>query len=303
MAIPDFQTIMLPLLEHYSDGQPRSNQDTLKAMVDHFSLSDEEQDELLPSGRQSVFTNRIAWAKSHLKQAGLIESPKRGMYKLTPRGQEVLAELPERITIGYLRQFPQFRHFRGEDRESASKPSQPSPDKEEKTPQELIEYGYLQINNELAEEVLKQVRMSSPFFFEKIVVDLLLAMGYGGSRAEAGQVTRKTGDGGIDGIINEDKLGLDVIYVQAKRWENPISRPEVQKFAGALMGRKAKKGIFITTSVFTREAQEFVASIDSRVVLVDGERLARLMIEHNVGVLVGQTYEIKRMDSDYFIEE
>lgn len=177
------------------------------------------------------------------------------------------------------------------------------PVNEDRTPQEHIEYGYLQLKQGLAEDVLAQVRQSSPFFFEKIVVDLLLAMGYGGSRAEAGQVTQKTGDGGIDGIINEDKLGLDVIYIQAKRWENPIGRPEVQKFAGALMGRKAKKGIFMTTSAFTKEAQEFVQSIDSRIILIDGERLAKLMIDHNVGVAVGQSYEIKRIDSDYFIEE
>ncbi len=302
MAIPDFQSVMLPLLRHYADGQPRTNQDTYTAMADFFSLSEEEQSQLLPSGRQSIFANRVAWAKSYLKQAGLLESPKRGTYKITPRGREILANPPERITISFLKNFSEFRKFRKNDNESLSEKT-PLPVNEDRTPQEHIEYGYLQLKQGLAEDVLAQVRQSSPFFFEKIVVDLLLAMGYGGSRAEAGQVTQKTGDGGIDGIINEDKLGLDVIYIQAKRWENPIGRPEVQKFAGALMGRKAKKGIFMTTSAFTKEAQDFVQSIDSRIILIDGERLAKLMIDHNVGVAVGQSYEIKRIDSDYFIEE
>jgi restriction system protein len=299
MAIPDFQTIMLPLLQYFSDKKTHSNQNTYEVMAERFRLTEEELSELLPSGKQSVFSNRVAWAKSHLKQAGLIESPERGVYRITERGLEVLRDAPERITISYLRKYPEFRRFRGE---RDTEPIPPVGANDEKTPQEHIEYGYQQIKEELTEEILKQVKACSPFYFEKIVVDLLLAMGYGGSRAESGQVTQKTGDGGIDGIINEDKLGLDVIYIQAKRWENPVSRPEIQKFAGALQGKRAKKGIFITTSSFSRESHEFARSIDSKIILIDGERLAKLMIEHNVGVVVGQTYEIKRMDSDYFIE-
>lgn len=299
MAIPDFQSIMLPLLAYISNKEMFTNQDIADHLADYYLLTEHEKYELLPSGKQRVFLNRIAWAKSHLKQAGLIISPKRGFYKISDRGLKLLDRPPERIDIKYLKRYPEYVAFRaGKNGKHVKEDSS-----ESKTPQEYIEYGYKQIENELSEAILYEVRSSSPYRFERIVVDLLLAMGYGGSRAEAGQVTRSSGDGGIDGIINEDKLGLDVIYIQAKRWEGTVGRPEIQKFAGALMGKKAKKGIFITTSAFTSEAEQYARDIDSRLILIDGERLAKLMIEHNVGVSVAHTYEIKKVDSDYFLEE
>jgi restriction system protein len=304
MANPDFQSFMLPVVQSLASGEIREKSDIIEDVVKILNLSDEDRKELLPSGTEPIYRNRIGWSLSYLKHAGLIHSPGRAVYQITERGKGALEKNLPKINARYLKQYPEFLKFiqpQKKGTETVLKSS--SPENEDKTPLEYIEYGFQQIKDELKETILNQVKACSPFYFEKIVIDLLLAMGYGGSRAEAGQVTQKTGDGGIDGIINEDKLGLDVIYIQAKRWENPVSRPEIQKFAGALMGKKAKKGIFITTSYFTREAQEFSQSIDSKIILIDGERLAKLMIEHNVGVVVGQTYEIKRMDSDYFIEE
>lgn len=300
MAIPDFQTLILPLLSLLGDGEEHSNADIYANLANVLGLTDEEKEQLLPSGRQTVFTNRAAWAKSYLKQAGLVTSPRRGCYAITERGKEVLARNVSRIDIAYLMQFEEFRRFR----EKRDEPSEILPMVEgEKTPQEYMELGYQKLLQDLTGDLLMQIKSCRPPFFEHLVMDLLLAMGYGGSRKEAGEVVGGTSDGGIDGIINEDKLGLDVIYIQAKRWEGPVGRPEIQKFAGALLGKKANKGIFITTSSFTEEAQDYARSIGSKIVLVNGSRLAQLMMEHNVGVTTTQAYEVKRIDTDYFLED
>lgn len=303
MAMPDFQSIMLPLLEFLGDSMERSNQEIREAMEERFALSEEEKRELIPSGRQLLFVNRVAWAKSYLKQAGLLHSPKRGVYAIMPRGLELLAEQSERITVKYLMKYPEFRAFR---EGSASKNESGDTGKEpndEITPLEQVESGYRKIVEELAESLLESVRHCSPRFFERLVMDVLLAMGYGGGREAGGVLTARSADSGIDGVIAEDRLGLESIYVQAKRWEGTVGRPDIQKFCGALHGERARKGIFITTSDFSKEARAYAASIDSKIVLVDGRRLAALMVEYNVGVSLETRYDIKRMDSDYFLEE
>ncbi|MHC1712526.1 MAG: restriction endonuclease [Solidesulfovibrio sp.] len=308
MAIPDFQSTMLPLLKYLSDGNEHSNQEIYEALENQFDMTDEEKKELLPSGKQRIFVNRVAWAKSYLKQAGFVESLQRGYYKITDLGKSVvLDEKLQRIDTNYLMKFQTFVAFRQGRNNNEQNTSQVDRHTDgcssEKTPEEYIEFGFNSIEQKLRQELKTSIRGLSSRFFEKLVIDLLLSMGYGGSRQEAGKLTNKGSDEGIDGIINEDKLGLDVIYVQAKRWENNISRPEIQKFAGALQGKRAKKGIYITTSTFTKEAQEFVRSIESKIVLIDGERLAELMIEYNVGVAVVQAFQVKKVDTDYFFEE
>ena len=302
MPIPDFQSIMLPFLKFLADKNEKSNQEIHDGLTDLFKLSQEEVNQLLPSGTQKIFYNRVAWAKTYLSNARLITSPKRGYSEITERGLEVLKSNPERIDIRYLRQFPEFIKFKfGSVAMPAPEPTEAIP--EIKTPEELIDDGFQSIIDKLSKELLHKIKECPPAFFEKLVIDLLLAMGYGGSRQEAGKVVGKSRDGGIDGIINEDKLGLDSIYIQAKRWEGNVSSPEIQKFAGALLGKKAKKGIFITSSAFTKEAIEFVSKIDSRIILIDGEYLAKLMIDHDIGVTKIRSYDLKRIDTDYFIED
>lgn len=304
MPIPDFQTVMLPLLQHLSDGKEHSNQETLNALAEHFHLSEDELAERLPSGLQGLFSNRIAWAKSHLKAAGLIESPRRGFYKIRPRGLEVLKANPSRVDLRVLNQFPEYVVFRTPKDEAGAAKSESIPptvsETDKWTPEDHLEYGYQRIREQLATDLLAKVKDGSPAFFEKLVIELLVAMGYGGSRQDAGRTVGRAGDGGIDGVINEDRLGLDVIYVQAKRWEGTVGRPEIQKFAGALQGQRAKKGIFITTSEFTKDANDYAAMIDSRIVLINGTRLCNLMIDHGIGVTRATSYEVKRLDSDYF---
>jgi restriction system protein len=302
MAIPDFQSIMLPLLKCLADDGAKTNEEIVTCLIRHFQLTDEEVNALLESGKQRVFGNRIAWAKSYLKQAGLVESPERGIYRITKKGVELLADNLERINIKLLLRYPEFREFRGKRDKNGTSDAQTHAE-EIKTPQEYIELGYKRMMYDVSKEIMENIQKRSAYFFEKLVVDLLLAMGYGGSRSDAGSLSNKGADEGIDGVINEDRLGLDVIYVQAKKWQNSIGRPEIQKFAGALMGKKAKKGVFITTSCFTKEARDFAKSIESKIVLIDGEKLAALMIECNVGVSVSQRYEIKKIDLDYFSEE
>lgn len=301
MSVPDFQTLMLPLLRHLADGAERNNQETLDALAVEFNLTDAERAQLLPSGNQTVFRNRAAWAKAHFKRAGLIESPRRGIYQITDRGREVLAREPERIDLKFLDQFPGHREFRGAAKTESE--SGVTAQAEEMTPEEHIALGYQQIREELAGDLLRRVKECPPEFFEQLVVDLLLAMGYGGSRQDAGKAVGRTGDGGIDGIIKEDRLGLDAIYIQAKRWENAVGRPEVQKFAGALQGQRARKGILITTSSLTKDAREYVSAIDNRIVLIDGQTLASLMIDHGIGVTEEGIYVVKRVNSDYFGQE
>ncbi len=304
MPIPDFQGLMLPLLRHLGDGRERSNQETLEALAQEFGLSEQEREELLPSGRQPVFTNRVAWAKVHMKAAQLIESPRRGIYKITPRGLEILRRNPQRVDLRLLRSFPEYQEWRAATPEAeADKPAASAvvlKDEDTLTPEEHLEYGYQKLREDLASELLRRVKQSSPAFFERLVIDLLVAMGYGGSQRDAARTLGKSGDGGVDGVIKEDRLGLDVIYVQAKRWDGTVGRPEVQKFAGALQGQRAKKGVFITTGEFSKDAENYAASIDSQIILIDGSRLAALMIDYGVGVTHVASYDVRRIDSDYF---
>lgn len=296
--IPDYQSIMLPLLRLAGDREEHHIREATEKLTDEFKLSDEEKKELLPSGQQAIFDNRVGWARTYMKKAGLLESPNRGYFKITDLGLKVLKERPKEINVKFLEQFPDFIEFRTVSKED----KKDSKSYEEKTPEDLLAEGYRKLYDDLASELLNIVKQSSPSFFEKLVVDLLVKMGYGGSRQDAGKAIGKSGDEGIDGIINEDKLGLDIVYIQAKKWENPVSRPEIQKFAGALAGQRAKKGIFITTSTFSKSAFEYVSKIDSKIVLINGERLSKLMIENDVGVSKIASYDLKNIDSDYFTE-
>ncbi len=302
MAIPDYQSLMLPLLQFLADKQEHSFQETVDVISREFHLSEEELRELLPSGKQPIFANRVGWARTYMKKAGLLESTKRGSFRITDRGLKVLSQKPTKINVKFLRQFPEFiefqaiKHEKGEEQKEAE-------EEKDKTPEELLETAYQQLNDQLVSDLLKQIKEIPPALFEKIVVELLVAMGYGGTLRDAGQAIGKSGDEGIDGVIKEDRLGLDAIYLQAKKWENTVGRPEIQKFAGALQGQRAKKGIFITTSSFSKEAYDYTSRIDTKIVLIDGEQLARLMIDHNIGVTSVSKYEIKKVDSDYFSEE
>jgi len=303
MTIPDFQAIMLPVLQYASDGKEHSLRDAITFLADVFNLSDNERKELLSSEQQAVFDNRVGWARTHLKKAGLVESLKRGFFQITTRGKDVLNQNIAAINVKFLGQFPEYIEFRTS-RKDNDKSEPEIIEISETTPQESIEFGYQKIRKELELELLNRVKSCSPDFFERLVVDLLVKMGYGGSRRDAGRAIGKSGDGGIDGIIKEDKLGLDIVYVQAKRWDNTVvGRPEIQKFVGALHGQRARKGVFITTSRFSQEAREYVSIIDSKIVLIDGEELAQLMIDNHVGVSTVSIYEIKKIDSDYFTDE
>ncbi|GAB4358972.1 MAG: restriction endonuclease [Gammaproteobacteria bacterium] len=308
MPIPDYQTLMLPVLKLAADGKEHKFSDAADELADQFSLSQEERNELLPSGSQAVFNNRVGWARSYLKQAGLLASPKRGFFVITPKGQELLSQNPSEINVALLEQYPEFVEFKNRKKDKTEINSESSNIKAcdhliIETPEDALASAYKKLRTALEEEILSAVKESSPSFFERVVVDLLVKMGYGGNRQDAGRAMGKSGDGGIDGIINEDRLGLDVIYIQAKRWENSVGRPEIQKFAGALQGQRARKGVFITTSNFTKEAKEYASMIESKIILVDGEQLSKLMVEHNVGVSTVGMYEVKKLDSDYFNEE
>lgn len=301
MPIPDFQTIMLPLLQFAGDGQEHSLRQTIEELADQFELTHDERRELLPSGQQAAFDNRVGWARTYLKKAGILESTRRGHYRITERGREVLHQQPDRIDIAFLRQYKEFRDFQ-KPKEKA-KPKAKIEAADEQTPEEEMEAAYQQIRHGLAAELLQTVKDCSPAFFERLVVDLLVRMGYGGTRKDAGKAIGRSGDEGIDGIIKEDRLGLDIVYVQAKKWEGNISRPEIQKFAGALQGQRARKGIFITTSGFSQAAHDYVSRIDSHIILIDGEALAQLMMDYDIGVTTFASYALKRVDSDYFTEE
>lgn len=303
-VIPDFQTLMLPVLKEVSDGQEHKICDVVNSLAKQFSLGDEELTIMISSGTQSVFYNRISWAKTHLKKARLIESETKGTIKITERGKQVLQERPTRIDIKFLKKFDEFVEFRTKSNSKKEK-TEIETDYDNQTPEELIETAFQDFQKSLAEDLLEKIRNVSPSFFEKLVVALLVKMGYGGSIKDAGKAVGKTGDEGVDGIIKEDKLGLDVIYVQAKRWKenNIIGRPEIQKFVGALAGQGAKKGIFITASSFSKEALEYKPMNDTKVILIDGMELANYMIEYNLGVAPLHNYELKKIDSDYFDEE
>lgn len=303
MSIPDFQTLMLPLLRFCADGAVHDRHDALPILAKEFALSESELAELLPSGKQGKFVNRLAWAKSYLKQAVLLETTSRGVFRITERGQSVLAENPARIDMKFLERFSEYQAFRSVQRDGKPPETESSEMIQRVTPEELLESGYLQVRTALAADLLTQVKSASPAFFERLVVDLLLRMGYGGTREDAGQVVGKSGDGGIDGIIKEDRLGLDVIYIQAKRWEGDVGSSEIRNFIGALSVHKAEKGVFITTSGYNKNARETAAKVNSKIVLIDGPTLVELMIDFGLGVSTVNTYEIKRIDSDFFAED
>lgn len=304
MPIPDYQAIMLPLLKFTTDQQEHSLREAIEALANRFQLTEEERKELLPSGRQPTFDNRVGWARTHLKKAGLVESTKRGYFRITDRGFDVIKSNPVEINAKLLKQFPEYLEFQKYTQSSEQSLSNNTASEVDttRTPEEDLEIAIQKLTQELASDLLQIIKKASPSFFEKLVVDLLVNMGYGGTRKDAGKTVGRSGDGGIDGIINEDRLGLDVIYIQAKRWENSVGRPDIQKFAGALQGFRAKKGVFITTSTFTNEAKDYVSRIDSKIILIDGETLTQLMIENNVGVTPFAVYEVKKVDSDYFTD-
>jgi len=304
MAIPDFHSLMLPLLRFADDGSEHSLSEAREALAVELGVSEEERRELLPSGRQAIFDNRVSWAKVYLQQASLLHSSRRAHFRVTERGKKVLAQKPEKIDIKFLERFPEFIEFRT----SAQKDKTPGTDstalgRNRTTPEETLESAHLQIRSDLGTELLQRLKAVTPVFFERLVVELLVKMGYGGSRSEAGRAIGKCGDEGIDGTINEDRLGLDIIYLQAKRWEGTVGRPEIQKFVGALHGKRARKGVFLTTGSFSGEARDYVTHIDPKVVLIDGREMAELMIDFGLAVTTVATYEVKRVDSDYFGEE
>ncbi len=304
MPIPGFQDIMLPLLQFASDGQEHTLREATQYLSNHFQLSKDERNIKLPSGRQARFANRVGWSKTYLKKTGLIANSERGKFRITEEGLRTLKQNPLRIDLHYLRQFPGFAEFHRASI-SVGEPSEaidPEGNNIAQTPEEQLDMNFLLLRKALEEDLLERLKSCPSQFFEQLVIDVLVAIGYGGPLKDAGKVLGQSGDDGIDGIINEDKLGLDVVYIQAKRWENPVGRPVVQAFAGSLEGQRARKGILLTTARFTPEAREYVKRIEKRIVLIDGEMLAQLMIDYNVGVSVEKTYTIKRIDHDYFNE-
>jgi len=308
MPIPDFQTLMLPLLRYSANGENHTKHEAVPALAKEFGLSEAELAEELPKVHQGKFYNRVAWAQTYLKQAGLLEITGRGLFRITERGKQVLASNPARIDMKFLERFPEYIAFRNRGKVAKDKSEETGQAVvegavSEATPEELLEAGYRQLRSALASELLQQVKSGSPAFFERMVVELLLRMGYGGTREDAGQVVGKSGNGGIDGIIKEDRLGLDVIYIQAKRWEADVGSSEIRNFIGALSVHKARKGVFMTTSGFNKNARETAAKVDSKIVLIDGPMLAELMMDFGLGVSQVNTYEIKRVDSDYFEED
>lgn len=301
--------MMLPVLRRVAAADPDTigSLELREAVIKEFNLTDSDLAELTPSAKESTLVNRVAWVIVHLRKALALATPERGRYSITERGKQLLTQYKERIDLRVLRQFDEHRAFvrdKRRDTQAVEAKQEQELEDGETTPVERLESAHQLIRGALAVDVLLQIRKCTPVFFERLVVELLVKMGYGGTLRDAAQVVGKSGDGGIDGIIKEDKLGLDAIYIQAKRWnDKTVGRPDVQQFAGALAGNKATKGIFITTSSFTKEAVEFARSVNhSKIVLIDGDELAELMIDHNVGVTVAQVYEVKRVDSDYFAE-
>lgn len=299
MAIPDYQTIMLPLLKSISDGQEHKTRDILNSLSDEFGLTEKERKELLPSGQQSIINNRVGWARTYMLKAGLLSGPKRGYIKITEKGLEILEQNPDRIDIKFLEQFPEFIEFRTIKKET-SEVTRTDEEIEEITPDELMEKGYNYINASLAQELLEKLRNVDPYFFEQVVGELLTTMGYGRFKA-----TPSSGDEGVDGIVYQDKLGLDRIFFQAKRYgeENSVTARDVRDFVGTLDLHGVNKGIFITTSRFPRNTKDILKKTPKNIILLDGPKLAKLMIEHDVGVSTQKTYKIKRMDTDFFLEE
>ena len=309
MAIPDYQALMLPVLRLAAKGEQRVA-DVADHVANEFGLSAEEKETLLPSGRQRVLNNRIHWAKFYMSKAGLITSPARGRFVATEEGRKLLATNPDQINVASLMKWPSFQEFYKAEKAPASDSADvvleaKEPKSNTVTPEEQIETAYQAVQSVLRTDLLDRIAQNSPSFFEQLIVDLLVAMGYGGSRKDAASQLGGSGDGGVDGVINEDRLGLDRVYVQAKRYGkgNVVGRPDVQGFVGSLVGLGAQKGVFVTTSTFSPQAREFVQHLSQRVILIDGQSLADLMIEHGVGVRTSKAIEFKRLDEDFFSED
>lgn len=309
MAIPDYQTLMRPLLAAYEDGQERPVAQARDQLAAEFALTEDERAEMLPSGKGRKWNNRVGWAATYLYRSGLLERPRRSVYRITERGRLVLQQNPQRVDNDVLGAFEEFREFRFSATSvggtspppsgaETTTPAPQTPDDHSQTPEERIDAAHKQLRAALAAELLDRILEQDPAFFERLVMDVLQAMGYG-----RGQQLGGSGDEGFDGVINEDRLGLDRIYVQAKRWTNTVGRPDVQGFVGALAGRGATKGVFITTSDFSAGARAYAEQVQARVILIDGQQLAQLMIEHDVGVSLGTRYDVKRLDLDYFADD
>jgi restriction system protein len=298
---------MLPILRFAGDGKEHSLSEAADAIAQHFALSDEDRKELLPSGNQKKLYNRVGWSRFYLLKAGILEAVGRGRFKITDRGVSVLNSNVPELNVRFLEQYPEFVEFRSARQSRSTSDSEEAlpfgKDIPQQTPQEMLETSYQILRRELAQELLEKISKCSPRFFEELVVDLLVAMGYGGSRRDAGQAIGRTGDEGVDGIIKEDRLGLDAIYIQAKRWKASVGRPDVQGFAGSLEGHRARKGVFITTSQFSPDAKDYVSRIERKIILIDGDQLASLCIDFGVGVAEVTSYIVKRIDLDYFEEE
>lgn len=305
MTVPDFQSLMRPLLECAQDGREVRTSDCVEVIADKLELSQEDREEMLPSGRQLLLMNRVHWARTYLGKAGAIEATKRGHFKLTERGHDLIKNGPEKITRQTLQNYDEFNAWNDLEPILQNKTYKSEGfDYQEASPEERIEKAYAELNSQLKAEILQNLYEVTPSTFEQIIVDLLIAMGYGGGRTEMGRALGKTNDGGVDGVIKEDELGLDVVYIQAKKYklDTSISRPDIQSFVGSLEGFNATKGVFVTTGNFANTVEEYVSRIHKRIVLIDGTKLASLMIRHNVGVRVKNSYELKYLDEDYFSE-
>ncbi len=308
MAIPDYQTLMLPVLQLLGDGQEHLLRNIVQQLSDQFGLSEDERRQLLPSGVSTTIGSRVGWAKTYLHKARLLNLPGRGRLQISPRGTSVLQQAPERIDVAFLKQFPEFVEFQSPkkngDTDKASEQIDERPSEQLLAPDEALDTAYQQLQTDLESQLLDKMKSLSPEFFERLVVDVLVKMGYGGTLEDAGKAVGKSHDEGIDGVIKEDRLGFDQIYIQAKKWsDTPVGRPEIQKFVGALQPHRARKGVFITTSTFTKDAEDFVKRIETKVILINGLQLAKLIIDLNVGVSTNRLYEIKKIDSDYFEDE
>lgn len=306
MAIPDYQALMLPVLRKAAAGEARIG-DVIIELATELGLTNEERGELLPSGKQTTFANRVHWAKTYLKQAGLLEIPKRAHFKISDRGRAVLATNPERIDNELLTGFDEFKKLRSRQREGggASETAEPAiskPISDDRTPDEMMRSAHKQINAALGDELLDRITAAPPEFFERTIVSLLLAMGYGGSSEDARRAIGRSGDDGVDEVIDKDPLGLDRVYIQAKRYQtdNKIGAGAIRDFFGSLDMHKATKGLFVTTSTSCQSANETVAKLGKRIVLIDGRELAQLMIRHNVGCKIEETLSVKRIDEDFF---
>jgi restriction system protein len=306
MAIPDYQTVMLPLLRFVSQNEQTTLRQAIDFLAAELKLTAEERSAVLPSGVATVFASRVGWAKTYLKQAGLLDQPQRGAIRLTDRGRALLAERPSGVNNRALERYPEFAEFKARSRKAADgdERSETLPAAIAAPPAETIETAAQALQQALARDVLEALMSVSPARFEQIVLDLLVTMGYGGNRAEAVEALGRGGDGGVDGLINEDRLGLSAIYIQAKRWQATVGEPVVRDFLGALVGRGAVKGVLLTTAEFSAAARAFAGkNLQHKIVLVDGVRLAELMIEHGLGVTTLQTYAVRRIDSDFFVED